>query len=127
MTTNEKWFDRLTDAVRENPALLRDARRCGAMLRDLLPGDGNRAKVNALRMALEEAIPKLLEDDHAGGERSEHSVARRTKNFVRCDRTGRRDRRMVGAGVGYGDRNGGAEHGRRALVDQRPAPSGGVH
>ena len=86
MSANEKWLDELAGAVRENPALLRDARRCGAMLRDLLPGDGNRAKVNALRMALEEAIPKLLEDDRAGGEKSEHSVALRTKNL--SDATG---------------------------------------
>lgn len=75
------WFDRLSEAVRKNPLLLKDARRCAALLRDLLPGEGNRAKVNALKLALEEKIPSLVEEDRARGEKAEYSLARRTKNF----------------------------------------------
>ena len=80
--TNERWFEDLASALQQSPELTKDPRRFKSLLRDLLPGDDNRAKVSALRVALEESVPKLLEDDHSRGEDPEFSVVRNTRNFI---------------------------------------------
>ena len=77
----EAWLEELAAEVRKDPALLKDPRRCEALLCDLLPGAENRKKVSVLSLAVKEAIASQLEEDRTRGEKLEHSLARRTKNF----------------------------------------------
>ena len=77
----EAWIEELAATVQEDAALLKDSSRCESLLRDLLPGDENRKNVTALKLAVKQEIPSLLEEDRARGEKQEHSLVRITKNF----------------------------------------------
>lgn len=82
MDAKRQWIDNLVLASKEDSSLLKDLRKCVSLLRDLLPGDNNRAKVNALKMAFEEKIPNLLERDRNTGDKPEQSIARISKSFA---------------------------------------------
>ncbi|MEA3285375.1 MAG: tetratricopeptide repeat protein [Synergistota bacterium] len=81
MSENRDWLDELSETIGETPSFLRDVRRFGALLRDLLPGESNRARVNVLKVALEEKVPLFLKRAWVEGEDSEKSIDRISRNL----------------------------------------------
>ena len=117
----EAWLEELAAEVRKDPALLKDPRRCEALLCDLLPGAENRKKVSVLSLAVKEAIASQLEEDRTRGEKLEHSLTRRTKNFESatplCAEMVEWSVRVWSVAIGWGENISTTVSGEQAVAD----------